>query len=75
MILDPDTACALIFKIRRLHGKEAAGPDVLASNDVDEGQPAGASMDDALAEFVAELDLNRTAVGIIAVLIRLLNIN
>ncbi|MAW80027.1 MAG: hypothetical protein CMI63_07295 [Parvularcula sp.] len=50
MILDPDTACALIFKIRRLHGKEAAGPDVLASNDVDEGQPAGASMDDALVE-------------------------
>ncbi len=50
MILDPDTACALIFKIRRLHGKEAAGPDVLASNDVDEGQPAGASMDDVLVE-------------------------
>ncbi|MCK5748552.1 MAG: DUF3775 domain-containing protein [Oricola sp.] len=50
MILDPDTACALIFKIRRLHGKEIAGPDVIASNDVDEGQPAGASMDDALVE-------------------------
>ncbi len=50
MILDPDTACSLIFKIRRLHGKEAAGPDVLASNDVDEGQPQGESMDDALVE-------------------------
>lgn len=50
MILDPDTACALIFKIRRLHGKEIAGPDVLASNDADEGRPHGTRMDDVLVE-------------------------
>ncbi|WP_411817532.1 DUF3775 domain-containing protein [Hyphococcus sp. DH-69] len=50
MILDPDTACALIYKIRRLHGKEAAGPDVLVSNDIDEGQPNKMRMDDVLAE-------------------------
>ncbi|WP_425409630.1 DUF3775 domain-containing protein [Hyphococcus sp.] len=50
MILDPDTACALVYKIRRLHGKELAGPDVLASNDVDEGEPNSTRMDDALVD-------------------------
>lgn len=49
MILDPDTACALLYKIRRLHGKELAGPDVLASNEVDEGV-GGGRMDETLVE-------------------------
>lgn len=45
MILDPDTACDLIFKIRRLHGGELAEPDGAdGSNDADDG------MDDVLVE-------------------------
>lgn len=45
MILDPDTACDLIFKIRRLHGGEIAEPDGAdGSNDADDG------MDDVLVE-------------------------
>ncbi len=45
MNLDPDTACALIFKIRRLHGKELAERDSAdGSNDIDDG------MDDVLVE-------------------------
>lgn len=45
MNLDPDTAAALIFKIRRLHGKELAELDGAdGSNDVDDG------MDDVLVE-------------------------
>lgn len=50
MILDPDTVCSLIYKIRRLHGKEVAGQDVLVSNSVDEGEPGHNRMDDALVE-------------------------
>ena len=45
MRLDPDTACDLVFKIRRLHGKEAAELDGAdGSNDADDG------MDDVLVE-------------------------
>lgn len=45
MILDPETVCSLIYKLRRLHGSELAEPDGAdASNDVDDG------MDDVLVE-------------------------
>lgn len=45
MHLDPDTACDLVLKIRRLHGKEIAEPDGAdGSNDADDG------MDDVLVE-------------------------
>jgi hypothetical protein len=52
VILDPETACSLIFKIRRLHGKELAEPDGAdGSNDVDDG------MDDVLVDGLDEGNL------------------
>lgn len=50
MELDADLACNLAWKLRRLHGKAAAGPQVAASNDVDGGMDSAlrASNDDGV---------------------------
>lgn len=37
MDLNADLACDLVLKLKQLHGGEFAGPDVLASNSVDDG--------------------------------------